>query len=77
MYIHCHHNPQDGYTPLMLHAESGNEDVVTCLVENYAQVDAYDKVHVHHTLTACEIYLVELKYIIMYDCMFITQIILS
>ena len=35
---------QDGCTPLMLHAESGNLDVVITLLEAHAFMDAQDKV---------------------------------
>ena len=35
---------QDGYTPLMVHAELGNVVVVTCLIEKKALLDVQDKV---------------------------------
>ena len=39
---------QDGSTPLMIHATSGNVAVVTCLLEEHAFMDAQDKVCIHH-----------------------------
>ena len=46
---------QDGSTPLMIHATSGNVAVVICLLEEHAFMDAQDKVcihqHDHVTLT--------------------------